>query len=57
MPEGARDLPPTHHRKEHDDLVALQARMKRGVAKWGKMPNKVPDGDSVCHLIESVGGL
>ena len=45
------------NRKELDELAALQIRMEKAMAKWEKMPDMVPDGDSVCHLIESVGDL
>lgn len=40
---------------EHlDELIALQRRMEKALEQWGKMPDGVPDGHSVCHLIESV---
>lgn len=45
------------HRKELDEMTALQIRMEKALAKWEKMPNKVPDGDSVCYLIESIGDV
>ena len=45
------------NRKELDELATLQIRMEKALAKWEKMPNKVPDGESVCHLIESVSDL
>jgi DNA-binding transcriptional MerR regulator len=45
------------NRKELDELAALQTRMEKALAKWSKMPDKVPDGDSVCYLIESVSDL
>lgn len=33
-----------------DTLVQLQTRMEEALAQWSKMP----DGNTVCHLIESV---
>jgi MerR family transcriptional regulator, Zn(II)-responsive regulator of zntA len=35
-------------------LNALQKRMENALDRWENMPNGHPDGDSVCHLIESV---
>jgi DNA-binding transcriptional MerR regulator len=35
-------------------LVALEGRMKRAISVWKRMPDAVPDGESVCHLIEAV---
>jgi len=41
--------------REHlDDLIALQGRMEQALKQWEKMPDGVPDGHSVCHLIEIV---
>ena len=40
-------------RLEH--LMELQTRMELALTDWAKMPDGVPDGDSVCYLIESVG--
>lgn len=42
------------NRKKMSELLQLQTRMKRADAKWSRMPDGVPDGQSVCHLIESV---
>ncbi len=36
------------------ELDRLQTRMEAALEKWNTMPDGVPDGDSVCHLIESV---
>jgi DNA-binding transcriptional MerR regulator len=35
-------------------LVALQGRMRRAIRIWRKLPDAVPDGESICHLIEAV---
>lgn len=35
-------------------LVALRRTMQRAVAQWQHMPDRLPNGDSICHLIESV---
>jgi len=37
------------------ELIALQTRMEQALVKWSTMPNRAPDGYSVCHLIESTG--
>lgn len=34
------------------DLQKLQARMEQAVAQWAHMPDGMPDGDAICHLIE-----
>ena len=33
--------------------MALQARMEQALKQWADMPDGIPDGHSVCHLIES----
>lgn len=44
--------------KENSDelnkLMRLQTRMEKALIQWRKMPDGVPDGETVCHLIESV---
>jgi DNA-binding transcriptional MerR regulator len=42
------------NRMRLDALNALQARMEHALKKWGSMRDGMPNGDSVCHLIESV---
>jgi len=37
-----------------DALNTLQKRMEDALLLWENIPNGQPDGDSVCHLIESV---
>jgi len=41
------------NRKKLDELNKLQARMELAAVAWKTLPDKVPDGDSICHLIES----
>ncbi|MBI1425124.1 MAG: MerR family transcriptional regulator [Gammaproteobacteria bacterium] len=41
------------HRQRLDDMLALQARMEEAVKQWQHMPDGIPDGHSVCVLIES----
>ncbi len=53
-----RDL--IHHRihenRVHlEELMELQVRMEQALASWANMPNGIPDGNSICHLIESIG--
>lgn len=42
------------NRRRLVDQIALQLRMERALARWEKMSNAPPRGDTVCHLIESV---
>jgi DNA-binding transcriptional MerR regulator len=35
------------------EMMKLQRRMERALRQWESMPNGMPDGNSVCHLIES----
>ena len=41
------------NRRQLEELMALQTRMEQALGKWADMPDGVPDGHSVCHLIES----
>lgn len=44
------------NRRQLQQLMALQERMEEALAQWADMPDGVPDGHSVCHLIESFAG-
>lgn len=35
-------------------LQALQLRMEQALEKWQTMPDRIPNGNSICHLIESM---
>jgi DNA-binding transcriptional MerR regulator len=39
-----------------EEAMALQKRMERAARLWQTMPDAVPIGDSVCHLIEQATG-
>ncbi len=41
------------NRRQLDELMDLQARMEQALEQWAELPDGVPDGHSVCHLIES----
>ncbi len=41
------------NRQQLEELMALQTRMELALEQWSGMPDGVPDGHSVCHLIES----
>jgi len=41
------------NRRQLEELTALQTRMEQALKRWTDMPDGVPDGHSVCHLIES----
>ena len=34
------------------ELNALQSRMEQAMDKWQSMPDGIPNGDSICYLIE-----
>lgn len=42
------------NRQRLEEMLSLQHRMERALRAWAKMPDGVPDGHTVCHLIESV---
>ncbi len=41
-------------RAKIDEMQRLQSRMEQALEQWKSMPDGVPDGHSVCHLIESL---
>lgn len=41
------------NRERLDELLAIQSRMEQALKQWARMPDGIPDGHSVCHLIES----
>jgi MerR family Zn(II)-responsive transcriptional regulator of zntA len=43
------------NRQKLEELVQLQNRMEDALRQWDEMPDRVPDRESVCHLIESTG--
>jgi DNA-binding transcriptional MerR regulator len=45
-----------NHRKVVE-LMDLQKRMEEALEHWSAMPDGMPDGHSVCHLIESESTL
>ncbi len=34
-------------------MQKLQTRMEQALTQWESMPNGIPNGNSICHLIES----
>ena len=42
------------NRVKIEEMMKLQVRMEQALEQWKLMPNGMPDGNSVCHLIESV---
>ncbi|HPQ97429.1 MAG: MerR family DNA-binding protein [Thiothrix sp.] len=36
------------------EMQQLHARMAVALEKWEAMPDRTPDGNSICHLIESM---
>ncbi|HEX9930752.1 MAG TPA: MerR family DNA-binding protein [Pyrinomonadaceae bacterium] len=45
------------NRRKIEELKQLQKKMKRALTDWSEMENSMPNGDSVCHLIESVAEM
>jgi DNA-binding transcriptional MerR regulator len=42
------------NRRKIEELKKLQKKMENALKDWKQMDNSMPNGDSVCHLIESV---
>lgn len=42
------------NRQRIEEIQQLQKRMEGALAQWQMMPDSTPDGDSMCHLIESM---
>ncbi|MGD8641525.1 MAG: MerR family DNA-binding protein [Gammaproteobacteria bacterium] len=42
------------NRRKLEELMVLQHRMEEALARWEQMPDGIPDGHSVCHLIEAI---
>jgi len=42
------------NRAKLDDLLDLQGRMESTLEQWEKLPDRLPEGDTLCYLIESV---
>ncbi len=40
------------NRARIDAMVSLQNRMEQALELWASMPDGIPGGDQVCHLIE-----
>ena len=40
--------------REFSALLAMQQRMKRALKAWRRLPDAVPNGESLCRLIEAV---
>lgn len=34
------------------ELQTLQKRMKKAIKSWQDIPNQMPNGETICHLIE-----
>lgn len=45
------------NRRKIKDMQKLQRKMENTLKDWSQMKNSMPTGDSVCHLIESVGAI
>ena len=43
----------SENRVKIEEMLKLQNRMEHALTQWEAMPDGMPDGNSVCHLIES----
>lgn len=41
------------NRKRQDEMLELQTRIEAASALWATLPDKLPDGNTICYLIES----
>jgi DNA-binding transcriptional MerR regulator len=41
------------NRVKIEEMQKLQTRMEQALIQWEAMPDGLPDGNSVCHLIET----
>jgi DNA-binding transcriptional MerR regulator len=39
------------------EMLGLQTLMEQALKKWAKMSDRLPDGESICYLIETTGEL
>lgn len=42
------------NRERLDTLTRLQHRVEDAIARWQSMPDRLPDHDNLCHLIDTV---
>ena len=52
-----REIIQTHiveNQRRIEEMQQLQLRMEQALSKWQDMPDSTPDGNSICHLIESM---
>ena len=42
------------NRTKIEEMIEMQAHMEQALERWKLMPDGVPDGNSICHLIESI---
>ncbi len=45
------------NRKKLDEMLQLQTRIEAASALWATLPDKVPDGHTICYLIESTAEI
>ncbi len=45
------------NKKKIRELQNLQKKMEKSLGEWAEMKDGKPNGDSVCHLIESVAEM
>ncbi|MCW5958988.1 MAG: MerR family transcriptional regulator [Pyrinomonadaceae bacterium] len=45
------------NKKKIREMQKLQMKMEKSLDAWTAMENSMPNGDSICHLIESVADV
>jgi DNA-binding transcriptional MerR regulator len=45
------------NQRKIEELKQLQKKMENALSSWAEMDNSMPNGESVCHLIESVAEM
>ncbi len=43
------------NRARLDHLMELQKRMEQAITVWSNLQDSIPDGNSICYLIETFG--
>ncbi len=44
----------TENRQQIEMMIALQQRMEQAQREWSEIPDGMPDGESICQLIEAI---
>lgn len=42
------------NQKALDEMLEIQTRIEAASKQWASMPDRAPNGNTICHLIESI---